>query len=93
MTIAMVTPDSGFSWLVLAAAFCNIGVAMGTTYGVGVFIVEWMDTFSSEPEVVSWVGALNIASVFGLLEPFKVGQWLKSVFLAKVRPNGHFTGL
>ena len=63
---ALVSPDSGYSWLVLAACFLNQAVAMGTTYSVGVYIVEWMESFQASPEIVSWVGAINMAAVFGL---------------------------
>ena len=40
------------------------GAACGISFSVGVFFVEWLDSFEQTHDVTAWVGSLNTGLMF-----------------------------
>lgn len=51
--------DRGWAWVVLLASFLLQTLSMGICLSVGVFIVEWKESFNDHSlSAVAWVGSI-----------------------------------
>ena len=57
-------PDGGYAWVILASAFILQIISGGILLGVGVFIVEFIESFESSPATVAWIGSINAGFTF-----------------------------
>ncbi len=51
--------DSGYSWLVCAAAFTSTFLTVGFSHAIGIYFVAFLEVFEETAGVTSWISSLN----------------------------------
>ena len=60
--------DSGWSWIVCAAAFITHTLTIGFSYAIGVYYVEFLSVFNESKGTTAWISSLNYGFLCGIGE-------------------------
>ena len=60
--------DSGWSWIVCAAAFITHTLTIGFSYAIGVYYVEFLTVFNESKGTTAWISSLNYGFLCGIGE-------------------------
>ena len=57
--------DGGYGWIVVVASFLMQTISGGLAFSVGVYFVEFLETFKEGAGNTAWTGSINTGLLFG----------------------------
>ena len=58
-------PDGGYGWVIVFCSFMLQAISGGIAFSVGIYFVEFLDTFGRGTGATAWIGSINSGLLFG----------------------------
>ena len=58
-------PDGGYGWIIVFSSFMLQAISGGIAFSVGIYFVEFLETFGQGKGQTAWIGSINTGLLFG----------------------------